>query len=94
MLLTSNLPEISIEDGASLGNISSIFDAVQGLSFQIPEQIYIAFDVLTRVVGYVMPLRLYTPIIALVLGYYLIMIIGAALKFTFNILKRIAAFFV
>ena len=94
MLLSSNIPNISLQDGDTMGNVSSIFDAVGTLTFQIPEQVYQAFEVLTRVVGYIMPLRLYTPIIYLVLGYYLLMIMGASIKFLFNLVKRIAAFFV
>ena len=93
-MLLSNLPDISIEDGDAIDNISSIFEAIKALSFEIPEQVYQAFEVLTKVVGYIMPLRLYTPIITLILGYWLIMIMGAAVKFVFNLVKRLAAFFV
>ena len=64
--------------------LSDFSNSITTISFSIPEQVYQAFDVLTRVVGYIMPLRLYTPIISLILGYWFILIVGAFIKFVFN----------
>ena len=63
------------------------------LTFQIPEQVYQVFDTLTRYVGYIMPLRLYTPIIAVILGYWFILILGAFAKFSMNLILKIVTLF-
>lgn len=89
-----SLKLLSFSDSDMQTNIEHIYEGIQGLSFQIPEQVFQAFDTLTRFVGYIMPLRLYTPIIVLILGYWLLLITSASMKFTFNIVKRLVSFFV
>ena len=68
---------------------SYIINGAKGIPFAIPEQIFVAIDTLTRVVGYVMPLRLYMPIIILILSYWLVMILFSVLKATFNIFNGV-----
>ena len=84
---------LKILSSSTEGDISDFFDnftnSISTITFQIPEQVYQAFEVLTKFVGYIMPLRLYTPIITLVLGYWFILVFGASVKFLFNIFKRI-----
>lgn len=77
----------------SIPVLDDISNAVQTLQFTIPDQVFQAFDTLTRVVGYIMPLRLYTPIITLILGYWFIMIAAAFAKFLINLLKLLPAIF-
>lgn len=76
--------EFNYEDGYTY-----IINSAQGIPFAIPEQIFVAIDSLTRVVGYIMPLRLYMPIIVLILGYWLILIMFNVLKATFNIFNGV-----
>lgn len=61
-------------------NMQSIAESIHGLNFAIPEEIFIVLDTLTNVVGYFMPLRLYTPIITLILSYWAICIVGYVYK--------------
>lgn len=63
-----------------LDNMRSFADSLHGLNFTIPEEIFAVLDSLTNVVGYIMPLRLYTPIITLILSYWLICIVGYVYK--------------
>lgn len=55
-------------------SIVDIVEAIIALDFSIPSEIYLAISSLTNFVGYVMPLRLYSPIIYLILGYWLLLI--------------------
>ena len=80
-------------DDDIISDINDVVNATSSLTFAIPEQVFQAFDTLTRYVGYIMPLRLYLPIIALVLGYWFLVIFGAATKLTFNLIKRVVAIF-
>lgn len=52
-----------------------IKNAIVSLDFTIPTEIFSALDILTHCLGYIMPLRLYSPIITLVLGYWFILIL-------------------
>lgn len=71
-----------------LSRIENVLASIEALYFQIPDQIFIALDSLTNVVGYIMPLRLYTPIITFVIGYWFIMISVSALKAGFSVVKN------
>ena len=63
------------------------------LNFAIPDPIYQGLDILTNVVGYIMPLKLYMPIITLVLGYWLLMITAYFVRWSFNAVTSIASAF-
>lgn len=71
-----------------LSKIENLFASIEALYFQIPDQIFIALDSLTNVVGYIMPLRLYTPIITLVIGYWFILISTSALKAGISVVRN------
>lgn len=74
-------------------NIQNLSNGILALDFAIPEQIFLALNVLTRFVGYILPLRLYTPIITLILGYWVLMILSYSTRFVFNLVKKIVPFF-
>ncbi len=63
------------------------------LFFEIPDPIYQGLDILTNVVGYIMPLKLYLPIITFVLGYWLLMITAYFVRFCYNSLTSVAGIF-
>lgn len=63
-----------------LDNIETVSNSIHGLNFVIPEEIFSVLDTLTNVIGYIMPLRLYTPIITLILSYWAICIVGYVYK--------------
>lgn len=77
----------------AFGNIQNLWNGILALDFAIPEQIFLALNVLTRFVGYIMPLRLYTPIITLILGYWFLMILSSSTRFVFNLVKKLIPFF-
>lgn len=70
----------------------NIFDAIVNLDFSIPTEIFLAFDSLTHFVGYFMPLRLYLPIITLILSYWFILIVSNALRMTLSFFGSIVSF--
>lgn len=78
---------------STFGNIQNLWNGILALDFAIPEQIFLALNVLTHYVGYFMPLHLYMPIITLILGYWFLMILSASTRFVFNILKKLIPFF-
>lgn len=80
----------SLEDWFS--QLHSIADDVNALNFAIPEQIFVVMNSLTNVVGYIMPLRLYIPIITLVLGYWFVCIFAAAYRMSFSLLGGLSSF--
>lgn len=73
-----------------------IKNAIVSLDFTIPTEIFSALDILTHCLGYIMPLRLYSPIITLVLGYWFILILiksyHAASSFLSNVFSAIPIF--
>lgn len=71
----------------------NIFEAVANLDFVIPTEIFLAFDSLTNFVGYIMPLRLYLPIITLILSYWFILICAKSLSMVINSISGLASFF-
>ena len=73
-------------------NFDNIITSIQSLYFAIPEEIYIVLDTLTHYVGYILPLRLYMPIITLVLGYWFIMISVRALSGCLSFIKTFLPF--
>lgn len=73
--------------------IQNLFYGIHALDFAIPEQIFLALNVLTHYVGYFMPLRLYRPIIILILGYWFLMILSSSIRFTFSAVKSLIPFF-
>lgn len=77
----------------AFGNIQNLWNGILALDFAIPEQIFLALNLLTRFVGYVLPLRLYTPILTLILGYWFLMILSASTRFVFNLVKKLIPFF-
>lgn len=58
----------------------NIINSVSSLGFTIPTEIFSSLDILTHCVGYVMPLRLYSPIITLILSYWLTLIVASAFR--------------
>lgn len=85
-LLNSNFFDSSIE------NIQNLWSGILSLDFAIPEQIFLVLNILTHYVGYIMPLRLYTPIITLILGYWFLMILSYSIRFVFNLVKKLIPF--
>lgn len=73
-------------------NFDNIITSIQSLYFVIPDEIYLALDSLTHFLGYIMPLRLYMPIITLVLGYWFIMISVRALNGALSFVKGFLPF--
>ena len=71
----------------------NLFEAIANLDFVIPTEIFLAFDSLTNFVGYVMPLRLYFPIIALILSYWFILICAKSLSMVINSISGLASLF-
>lgn len=69
----SDTPIINDHDG--------LINAILNLTFLIPPEIFYGLDLLTKYVGYIMPLRLYIPIISLTLAYILYMIISKTFRF-------------
>lgn len=71
----------------------NIFEAIANLDFVIPTEIFLAFDSLTNFVGYIMPLRLYIPIITLILSYWFILICAKSLSMVINSISGLASLF-
>lgn len=78
---------------SAFGKIQNLWNGILALDFAIPEQIFLELNLLTRFVSYILPLRLYTPIITLVLGYWFLMILSYSLRFVFNLVKKLIPFF-
>lgn len=70
----------------------SLFDAISNLDFSIPIEVFLAFDSLTNFVGYIMPLRLYLPIILLILSYWFILIVSNAFRMGLSFIGTVASF--
>lgn len=73
-------------------NMQTIGESISGLNFAIPEEIFIVLDTLTNVVGYFMPLRLYTPIITLILSYWAISIVGYVYRGSLRLFNGLSSF--
>ncbi len=73
-------------------NFDNIITSIQSLYFAIPDEIYLALDSLTRFAGYILPLRLYMPIITFFLGYWFIMISVRALNGALSFVKSFLPF--
>jgi len=69
--------------------IEDIINSIQSLDFTIPAEIFSVLDILTHCVGYIMPLRLHTPIITLVLGYWFILILIKSYQATSSFLSNV-----
>lgn len=76
-----------------LENTQNIFTAVSSLDFSIPVEIFSALDLLTHCVGYIMPLRLYKPIITLILGYWFILICASGYRIMSGFLNNLFSVF-
>ena len=74
-------------------NMESVANSIHGLDFVIPEEIFSVLDTLTNVIGYIMPLRLYTPIITLILSYWAICIVGHVYKGALSIFGSLVSLF-
>lgn len=55
-------------------NFSDLLDQVKNLYFSIPSDLFNAIYGLTNFVGYILPLRLYTPIFVLIFNHWFLMI--------------------
>lgn len=74
------------------GQQQDIFNAIINLDFSIPTEIFLAFYSLTNFVGYFMPLRLYLPIITLILSYWFILIVSNAFRMGLNFISNVVSF--
>lgn len=72
----------------------NLIDSVKNLDFAIPYEIFTALSSLTNFVGYIMPLRLYIPIITLILSYWFLMIAINAGKGLLSFIGMLGSFFV
>lgn len=75
-----------------LGKYEDIHADISSLDFSIPPEIFIAFDSLTEFAGYFMPLRLYLPIITLILAYWFIMITTNIFKMSVSFIGSFSSF--
>ncbi len=71
----------------------NLIESVKNLDFAIPYEIFIALSSLTNFVGYIMPLRLYLPIITLILSYWFLMISINAGKGLLSFIGMLGSFF-
>lgn len=71
----------------------NLIDSVKNLDFAIPYEIFTALSSLTNFVGYIMPLRLYIPIITLILSYWFLMIAINAGKGLLSFIGMLGSFF-
>lgn len=71
----------------------SLIESVKNLDFAIPYEIFTALSSLTNFVGYIMPLRLYLPIITLILSYWFLMIAINAGKGLLSFIGMLGSFF-
>lgn len=71
----------------------NFFDSIINLDFAIPAEIFAALSSLTNFVGYIMPLKLYMPIITLILSYWFLMISVTAGKAAFSFVGTMSSFF-
>lgn len=76
----------------SFEKIQELWEGILSLDFAIPEQIFLVLNILTHYVGYIMPLRLYTPIITLILGYWFLMILSHSIAFVSGLLRKFIRF--
>lgn len=88
-----NIRNLSFLTEDFFSSIDRVTNGIASLTFEIPDQIFLVLQSLTKVVGYVMPLRLYTPIINLVLAYWLLMITIRFMNGASNLIGNIASFF-
>lgn len=71
----------------------NLIESVKNLDFAIPYEIFTALSSLTNFVGYIMPLRLYLPIITLILSYWFLMIAINAGKGLLSFIGMLGSFF-
>lgn len=71
----------------------NLIDSIRLLDFEIPAEIFQVLSSLTNFVGYIMPLRLYMPIISLILGYWFLMIAINAGKGLLSFIGTLGGFF-
>lgn len=70
--------------------IENLVNEIFAINFSIPDEIFNGLEILTHLVGYIMPLYLYQPIIVLVLGYWLLMITSYFVRWAFNTVSSVA----
>lgn len=87
MKLISSIPDEFLQ------NSQNIFQAASALDFTIPVEIFTSLDLLTNDIGYFLPLRLYSPIITLILGYWFILISAAGYRCITGFLSNIFTIF-
>lgn len=71
----------------------NFIEAIINLDFSIPTEIFYVLHSLTNFVGYIMPLRLYMPIITLILSYWFLMISVTAGKGLVSFFGTLASVF-
>ena len=76
-----------------LDDFYHLVNSIGNLDFDIPAEIFFALSSLTNFVGYIMPLRLYFPIIILILSYWFLMIAVNAGKAMLSFTTSIVTFF-
>lgn len=78
---------------ADFSYFNSLIESIQNLDLSIPSEIFLALSSLTNFVGYIMPLRLYIPIITLILSYWFLMIAINAGKGLLSFIGTLGTFF-
>ena len=71
----------------------NLIESIKNLDIAIPHEIFTALSSLTNFVGYIMPLRLYLPIITLILSYWFLMIAINAGKGLLSFIGMLGSFF-
>lgn len=57
-----------------ISHLWDLIEQIKNLDFSIPSDIFNALYALTNFAGYILPLRLYSPILLLILSYWALMI--------------------
>lgn len=71
----------------------NLIESIKNLDIAIPHEIFTALSSLTNFVGYIMPLRLYLPILTLILSYWFLMIAINAGKGLLSFIGMLGSFF-
>ncbi len=73
--------------------ITELVDSLRNITFSIPPEVFSGLSYLTRFVGYFFPLKLYLPIITLVLGMIFIQCSIKIITYLVDMGLELASFF-